>query len=71
MVIDSYLVIIAACIVENCNQRIVEVEDSYFCDNCGKQTTDPKVLITTNCCKCNLCEQCIENRITMGLLNSK
>uniref|UniRef100_A0A1I7VSV4 RING-type domain-containing protein n=1 Tax=Loa loa TaxID=7209 RepID=A0A1I7VSV4_LOALO len=42
-----------ACIVENCNRGIVEVEDTYFCDNCGKQTTDPKVQV-----KCKVKDNC-------------
>lgn len=47
------------------------MEDAYFCDNCSRQTTDPKALIITNCCKCHFCEQCVENRVNMNLLNSK
>nr|CTP81486.1 Bm10590 [Brugia malayi] len=61
-----------ACIVQNCNQSIAEVEDtSYFCDDCGKQITDQKTLITTNCCKCHICEECVENRTKMKLLNKE
>ncbi|OZC10701.1 hypothetical protein X798_02123 [Onchocerca flexuosa] len=60
-----------ACIVENCNRSIIEVEEAYFCDNCGKQMSDSKGNIITNCCKCHLCEQCIENRVKMNLLNKE
>ncbi|VBB29352.1 unnamed protein product, partial [Acanthocheilonema viteae] len=59
------------CIIENCNRNIVEVEDAYSCDNCNKQTDDPKTLIATNCCKCHFCEQCVENRVNMGSLNKE
>ncbi|KAK6107592.1 hypothetical protein QQG55_28805 [Brugia pahangi] len=61
-----------ACIVQDCNQNIAEVEDtSYFCDDCGKQITDQKTLITTNCCKCHICEECVENRTKMKLLSKE
>ncbi|VDK71583.1 unnamed protein product [Litomosoides sigmodontis] len=59
------------CIVEDCNRSILEVEDAYFCDNCSKQTADPKALLTTTCCKCHFCEQCFENRVEVGLLNKE
>ncbi|KAM3717713.1 RING finger protein [Dirofilaria immitis] len=60
-----------ACIVENCNQIISELDEAFFCDNCGKQMIDSKKLIVTDCCKCHLCEQCVENRINMNLLNKE